>query len=106
LSYSKGQFGQVNYSSSKAGIFGFTKSLAIEGAKNSVTVNSISPGYIETAMTSSVPVKILESIKSQIPLGRLGKPRDIARAVTFLVDENASYITGTDININGGLVMV
>ena len=102
----KGQFGQVNYSSSKAGIFGFTKSLALEGARNSVTVNSISPGYIETPMTASMPLKALESITSDIPVGRLGKPSDVARAVNFLVDRNASYITGADININGGLVMV
>ena len=102
----KGQFGQVNYSSSKAGIFGFTKSLALEGARNGVTVNSISPGYIETPMTASMPLKALESITSDIPVGRLGKPSDVARAVNFLVDRNASYITGADININGGLVMV
>ena len=101
----KAQFGQVNYSSSKAGIFGFTKSLALEGARNGVTVNSISPGYIESPMTSSMPLKALESITSDIPVGRLGKPSDVARAVDFLVDKNASYITGADININGGLVM-
>lgn len=102
----KGQFGQVNYSAAKAGIYGFTKSLALEGASKGVTVNSISPGYIETKMTVAVPVVVLDKIKSQIPLGSLGKPNDVSRTVVFLVDDDASYITGEDINVNGGLLMV
>jgi acetoacetyl-CoA reductase len=102
----KGQFGQVNYAAAKAGIYGFTKSLALEGASKGVTVNSISPGYIETKMTEAVPVVVLDKIKSQIPLGRLGKPSDVSRTVVFLVDDDASYVTGEDINVNGGLLMV
>lgn len=102
----KGQFGQVNYSASKSGIYGFTKSLAFEGASKGITVNSISPGYIETSMTDAVPDSVLDSIKSQIPLRKLGTPSDIARTVLFLVDVDASYITGEDINVNGGLFMV
>jgi len=102
----KGQFGQVNYATAKAGIYGFTKSLALEGALKGVTVNSISPGYIHTAMTDVVPSNVLDSIKAQIPLGKLGKPEDIARTVLFLVDEKSYYITGEDINVNGGLYMV
>lgn len=85
----KGQFGQVNYSTSKSGMYGFTKSLAFEGASKGITVNSISLGYIGTSMTEAIPVSVLNNIKSQIPLGRLGKPSDIARAVLFLVDEDA-----------------
>ena len=102
----KGQFGQANYAAAKAGIYGFTKSLALEGASKGVTVNSISPGYIETKMTEAVPVVVLDKIKSQIPLGRLGKPNDVSRTVVFLVNDGASYITGEDINVNGGLLMV
>ncbi|TMS60474.1 3-oxoacyl-ACP reductase [Pseudoalteromonas sp. S3173] len=102
----KGQFGQVNYAAAKAGIYGFTKSLALEGAAKGITVNSISPGYIETSMTAVIPEVVLTKIKSQIPLGELGKPSDVSRTVAFLVDDDASYITGEDINVNGGLVMV
>ena len=102
----KGQFGQVNYVAAKAGIYGFTKSLALEGSSKGVTVNSVSPGYIETQMTCVVPKTVLDKIKSQIPMGCLGKPSDVSRVVAFLVDEDASYITGEDINVNGGLVMV
>ena len=79
---------------------------ALEGASKGVTVNSISPGYIETKMTEAVPVVVLDKIKSQIPLGRLGKPSDVSRTVVFLVDDDASYVTGEDINVNGGLLMV
>ena len=101
----KGQFGQANYSAAKAGIYGFTKSLALEGARKGVTVNSISPGYTETNMLSGVPDKVLEKIIQDIPVGRLGKPQEIANAVCFLVGANSDFITGSDIAINGGQYM-
>lgn len=100
----KGQFGQCNYSATKAAIHGFTKSLAQEVAKKGVTVNCISPGYIETEMTAKIKPEILEAIKKQIPIGHLGKPRDIARVVSFLADQESSFITGSDFPINGGQV--
>lgn len=102
----KGQFGQVNYAAAKSGIYGFTKSLALEGATKGITVNSISPGYIETSMTDVIPENVLDNIKSKIPLRRLGKPSDVSRVVSFLAHYDSSYITGEDINVNGGLLMV
>ncbi|MEH6383029.1 MAG: acetoacetyl-CoA reductase [Colwellia sp.] len=98
----KGQFGQVNYSAAKAGIYGFTKSLALEGARKGVTVNSISPGYIGTKMVNEMPQAIIDSIVKEIPIGRLGKPIEIANAVKYLVDEHSGFITGSDLSINGG----
>jgi acetoacetyl-CoA reductase len=97
-----GQFGQCNYSATKAGIHGFTKSLALEGARRNVTVNSISPGYIDTAMLASIKPHILQSIIEAIPVGRLGKPEDVARSVLFLAAQEAPFITGSDLMVNGG----
>jgi len=98
----KGQYGQANYAASKAGIHGFTKSLAQEVARKGITVNTVSPGYIETNMVMVVPENIREKIINQIPVGRLGKPEEVARAVTFLAAVESSFITGTNLTINGG----
>ncbi len=99
----KGQFGQVNYSAAKAGDIGFTKALALECAKAGVTVNVICPGYINTEMVQAVPKDVLEKvILPQIPVGRLGEPEDIARAVVFLAADDAGFITGSTLTINGG----
>lgn len=97
-----GQYGQVNYAAAKSGIHGFTKALALEGARFGITVNAVAPGYVETDMVANVPEKVLEKIVAQVPMGRLGKAKDIARAVTFLVDEDADFITGSTLSINGG----
>ncbi len=97
-----GQYGQVNYAAAKSGIHGFTKALAQEGAAAGVTVNAIAPGYIATSMVEAVPERVLEKIISRIPVGRLGKPDEIARAVAFLVAEDAGFITGSTLSINGG----
>jgi acetoacetyl-CoA reductase len=97
-----GQYGQVNYAAAKSGIHGFTKALAQEGARSGVTVNAIAPGYIDTDMVAAVPEDVLGKIISKIPVGRLGKAEEIARAVAFLVDENAGFITGSTLSINGG----
>ena len=101
----KGQFGQANYSAAKAGMHGLTMALAQEGARHGVTVNTVSPGYIETPMTGAIKPEALEKIKAQIPMGRMGRPSDIARTVLFLTHENCSYITGANIPVNGGLFM-
>ncbi len=98
----RGQFGQVNYSASKAGMHGFTKALALEVARKGITVNTISPGYIATDMVMAVPDKVREQIIAQIPVGRLGNAEEIARAVVFLAAEESSFITGADFSINGG----
>ncbi len=97
-----GQYGQVNYSAAKSGIHGFTKALAKEGARKGITVNAIAPGYVDTDMVRAVPEKVLEKIIATIPVGRLGKAEDIARGVMFLVSEEASFVTGSTIDINGG----
>ena len=97
-----GQYGQVNYSAAKSGIHGFTKALAKEGARKGITVNAIAPGYVDTDMVRAVPEKVLEKIIGTIPVGRLGMAEDIARGVVFLVDEKASFITGSTVDINGG----
>jgi len=97
-----GQYGQVNYSAAKSGIHGFTKALAKEGARKGITVNAIAPGYVDTDMVRAVPEKVLEKIIGTIPVGRLGRAEDIARGVLFLVSEDASFITGSTIDINGG----
>jgi acetoacetyl-CoA reductase len=103
----KGQFGQSNYSASKAGELGFTKALALEGARNGVTVNSVCPGYINTEMVQAVPKDVLEkNIIPQIPIGRLGEPDEVARCVVFLASEEASLITGSTLSANGGQFMV
>jgi acetoacetyl-CoA reductase len=97
-----GQYGQVNYAAAKSGIHGFTKALAQEGARFGVTVNAIAPGYIDTDMVAAVPEDVLQKIVARIPVGRLGKAEEIARAVAFLVDENAGFVTGSTLSINGG----
>lgn len=99
----KGQFGQTNYSAAKAGMIGFAKSLALEVASHGITVNAIAPGYIDTEMLNAVPEKIMEQIIKTIPQNRLGKASEIGALVEFLASENASYITGSTYNINGGL---
>jgi acetoacetyl-CoA reductase len=97
-----GQYGQVNYAAAKSGIHGFTKALAQEGAAKGITVNAIAPGYTDTDMVSAVPAPVLEKIVAKIPVGRLGKADEIARGVVFLVDDNAGFITGSTLSINGG----
>lgn len=101
----KGQFGQTNYSAAKAGMTGFTKSLARELAEFGITVNSISPGYVGTKMVMAVPENIREAIVSKVPVGRLARPEEIGDAVAFLAAESSAYITGTDLSVNGGLYM-
>ncbi len=101
----KGQFGQTNYSAAKAGMVGFTKSLARELADGGITVNTVSPGYVGTSMVESMPKDIIDSIVAKIPLGRLAKPSEIGDAVAFLAHTNSGYITGSDISVNGGLFM-
>ena len=97
-----GQFGQTNYSSAKAGVFGFTKALARETAVKGITVNAVAPGYIGTDMVRAVDEKILEQIISNIPVGRLGEPDEIARAVCFLAADESGFITGETLSVNGG----
>ncbi len=97
-----GQYGQVNYAAAKSGIHGFTKALAQEGAGKGITVNAIAPGYIATEMVRAVPENVLEKIVARIPVGRLGEASEIARGVEFLVSDNAGFITGSTLSINGG----
>ena len=97
-----GQYGQVNYAAAKSGIHGFTKALAQEGARVGVTVNAVAPGYIDTDMVAAVPEDVLAKIVARVPVGRLGRADEIARGVAFLVDENAGFITGSTLSINGG----
>jgi acetoacetyl-CoA reductase len=97
-----GQYGQVNYAAAKSGIHGFTKALAQEGAKVNVTVNAVAPGYVNTDMVRAVPEKVLEKIIAGIPVGRLGETDDIVRAVLFLVADNADFMTGSTMSVNGG----
>lgn len=97
-----GQYGQVNYAAAKSGIHGFTKALAQEAAGKGITVNAIAPGYIDTDMVRAVPANILEKIVAKIPVGRLGKAAEIARGVVFLVSDEAGFITGSTLSINGG----
>jgi len=98
----KGQYGQANYAAAKAGMHGFTISLARENAKLGITVNTVSPGYVATDMVMAVPEEVRAKIAADIPTGRLGKPEEIAYAVAFLVDEQAAWITGSNLDINGG----
>jgi len=97
-----GQYGQVNYAAAKSGIHGFTKALAQEAAVKGITVNAIAPGYIATEMVRAVPAHILEKIIAKIPVGRLGEASEIARAVVFMVSDDAGFITGSTLSINGG----
>ena len=100
-----GNAGQANYSASKAGVIGLTKTIAREYAQRGITVNAIAPGYIETPMTDALPEKAKEELKKLIPMERLGKPEDVAEAVLFLVCEESTYITGQVLNVNGGIYM-
>jgi acetoacetyl-CoA reductase len=100
-----GQFGQTNYAAAKAGMHGFTMSLAREVARKGVTVNSVSPGYCATAMVMALPEEIRAGIVANVPVGRLGEPEEIARTVSFLAADDAGFITGTNIPVNGGLFM-
>jgi len=97
-----GQYGQTNYSATKAGMLGFTKALALESASFGITVNALASGYVATEMVKSVPEKVLEKIVAKIPVGRLANPEEIARGVEFLVADESSYITGSTLSINGG----
>ena len=97
-----GQYGQVNYAAAKSGIHGFTKALAQEGARAGITVNAIAPGYIDTDMVAAVPEDVLQKIVAKIPVGRLGKAEEIARGVIFLCGEDAGFVTGSTLSINGG----
>jgi acetoacetyl-CoA reductase len=97
-----GQYGQVNYAAAKSGIHGFTKALAQEGAAKGITVNAIAPGYVDTDMVRAVPDEVLQKIIAKIPVGRLGQPEDIARGVLFLAADDAGFVTGSTMSINGG----
>jgi acetoacetyl-CoA reductase len=97
-----GQYGQVNYAAAKSGIHGFTKALAQEGAARGITVNAVAPGYVDTEMVRAVPREVLDKIIARIPVGRLGKAEDIARTVLFLVADDADFITGSTLSVNGG----
>jgi acetoacetyl-CoA reductase len=99
----RGQFGQANYSAAKAGMHGFTMALAYEGAAKGVTVNTVSPGYIETAMTAAMREDVRDAIIGGIPMRRMGQPEEIAQAVAFLADKESTYITGANLPVNGGL---
>ena len=100
-----GNFGQSNYSASKSGLIGFTKTLAREVAPRGIRANAVAPGFIDTEMTRVLEESVRSKLIEQIPLARLGQPEDVARCVSFLVSENASYITGQVINVNGGMLM-
>jgi 3-oxoacyl-[acyl-carrier protein] reductase len=100
-----GNAGQGNYAASKAGVIGFTKTIAREFAQRGINVNAIAPGYVETPMTDALPEKAKEELKRLIPMDRLGKPEDVAQAVLFLVSDVSSYITGQVLNVNGGIYM-
>jgi 3-oxoacyl-[acyl-carrier protein] reductase len=100
-----GNAGQANYAASKAGVIGFTKTVAREFAVRNITCNAVAPGFIETAMTDSLPENAREELTKQIPMGRLGKPDDVAESVLFLVSDSSSYITGQVVNVNGGMYM-
>jgi len=98
----RGQIGQTNYSAAKAGMTGFTKALAREVARDGITVNSVSPGYVQSPMIAAVPESVQEKIIKEIPVGRFAEPKEIARAVSFLAHADSGYITGTDLSVNGG----
>jgi 3-oxoacyl-[acyl-carrier protein] reductase len=100
-----GNAGQANYAASKAGIIGFTKSVAREVAPRGITVNAVAPGYVETELTSGLPDEVKDQIRAQTPSGRIGEPEEIAEVVAFLAGEGASYVTGQTIAVDGGMVM-
>jgi len=97
-----GQFGQTNYAAAKAGVIGFTKALALEGASRNITANAIAPGYTDTVMVAAVPEEALKAVLAGVPVGRLGTPQEIARAVLFLVEDEAGFVTGETLSVNGG----
>jgi acetoacetyl-CoA reductase len=101
----KGQFGQANYAAAKAGMIGFSKSLAYEGARAGVTVNVVAPGYTETPMVAAMKPEVLDNIRGQVPMQRLATPEEVAKAVNFLASDDAAYITGETLALNGGLYM-
>ena len=105
MNATRGQFGQTNYAAAKAGILGFTKSLAQEVVRKGVTVNAVSPGYVQTDMVMAIRQDVREKILAEIPAGRLARPEEIADAVAFLASEGSAYITGTNLAVNGGLHM-
>ena len=100
-----GQLGQTNYSAAKAGVIGFTKALALEAARRGITVNAIAPGYTDTALVAAVSPDVLEGILANVPVGRLAEPAEIARGVAFLASDEAGFITGATLSINGGRYM-
>lgn len=100
-----GQFGQTNYAAAKAGIIGFTKSLALETARYGITANAVAPGYTDTSMMQAVPDETLQKIIDKVPVGRLAKPEEIARAILFLAHDESGFITGETLSVNGGLYM-
>jgi acetoacetyl-CoA reductase len=101
----RGQFGQCNYSATKAGVIGLTRSLALESARNGVTVNAVAPGFILTEMTAAMPKDVLDGEVAKIPVARIGQPEDIAAAVSFLASDDAAFITGQTLSVNGGQLM-
>ncbi|MBI4401499.1 MAG: 3-oxoacyl-[acyl-carrier-protein] reductase [Nitrospirae bacterium] len=101
-----GNAGQANYAASKAAVIGFTKTVAREYASRMITVNAVAPGFIDTAMTQGLPAEVKDTLQKQIPLGRLGRPSDVAEAVRFLASDEAGYITGQVLHVNGGMLMV
>jgi acetoacetyl-CoA reductase len=101
----KGQLGQTNYCAAKAGLIGFTKALALEGARKNITANAICPGYIETDMTAAIDAKVLDDIIKAIPMGRMGKPEEIASLVAYLASDDAAFVTGAVFSANGGQLM-
>jgi len=102
----KGQFGQTNYSAAKAGMAGFSKALAQEVVRKGVTVNTVSPGYVDTDLVMAIRAEVREQIIASIPMGRLARPEEVAAVVAFLVSEEAGYITGANISVNGGMHMM
>jgi 3-oxoacyl-[acyl-carrier protein] reductase len=100
-----GNAGQANYAASKAGIIGFTKSVAREVAQRGITVNAVAPGYVETELTGSLPEKVKDQIRAQVPVGRFGEPEEVAEVVAFLVGEASGYVSGQTIAVDGGMTM-